>query len=669
MAYLTTAMQTAQKAVQPVPAPYDPTAGMTPEQVANYAKGQAGASAAAYTAGNTATAAATGPTAGMTPEQVANYASGQANAGAAAAAAGDTAAQAAYTNPLSGNTNPGSAYTIANPSLLSGPGAYEEWLKANASKLDAPSRVEDLYGSGAFDALKTSALSGVAPVQSGTYQDWVAANGSGPSAAYSSGVLGGAPSASSSAGLLAGGGPDVGGSARLAAGGGPQIGASSGVLAGLDTGPSNATGVYDQAQGALGDQGALEDRYDAMGNAFNNTGAYENNFAENGDAFSNTGTFEDWHAKYGDDPMQKSYAETLYESGVEKLDPYYDYAEKRALDTAQNRSAARGGFNSGLAAQQESDITGNLRGQQAKQWVDFAPVADAARRARYGQGADFAKTAQDEYSSRIKSGFDVAAGQDKAYSDRINNAFNLSKLDQDAEEGRLDTLSGIAGRGDAADTARENTRVSAANNTDNASIGAFSALGDVVGRADSAANTKFATQGSIAGNADSTAADIYGSQVTAAGNADRTAVDSYRATADAQQRSEQMALDQWLANAGLAEKQDASTRLNLDALGSAAGAADASQMGRFTTQGGMAKDLQTTGQNRILGGLDSTMTQSQREAELARSVYADTQGIDNMDDTQLQALAGKYGVSLEELKSVVQTGGDVLGLLAKAFGK
>ncbi len=568
------------------------------------------------------------------------------------------------------------------PGLLSAPGAYEEWLKANQGRLDAPTNVENLYNSGAANL--TNNIGNVTPVQSGSYQAWLAGGGaSGPSAGASASMLGSAPNAGNSSGVLG---------SLYGPSGGPSAGSSAGVLGSLPTGPSNASQVYQDASGQLAAPGSFQQKFNADGDAFDAPGAYETAFAggnpfdaagayetaydQYGDSFNAPNQYEDFYSQYGGDPMQKSYTETLYEGGLGQLDPYYDYAEKRALDTAQNRSAARGGFNSGLAAQQESDITGNLRGQQAQSWVDLAPVADSAKRARYEQGSGFAKTASDQYSQRIRDLFDtaegeddafntrnlnrfgIAKGQDDAYTQRILAAFGLADTNQQREEGRFDTLSTIAGRGDAADTARSNTRVTAAGNADDASIGAFSAEWNARNAADQ-------NRVSAAGNADRTAADIYSTQGTIAGNADRTSVDAYRATQDANLSGERLSLDQWLANAGLANQQDSNNRANTTTNFNLAGQADDASFGRLSAQGGMARDLQSTGQNRVLGGLGATGAQGDREAKAA-SIYNDLQQVYSLDTIALQAMADKYGIKLQQTQDEAAQRNELIALLIKA---
>lgn len=573
----------------------------------------------------------------------------------------------------------GTTTTTTTPTnaLLSQPGAYEEWLKANMGQLNDPTRVENLYDSGAFGSLtQPSAISKVSPIaQNGfTIADLgntgnsagvlstLSGPSGGPSVGYSAGVLGSLTTGPSS-GANIGASRDVLGNLTTGPTDRANIGASRDVLSTLSAGPSNSTGVFDAASADLGEPGELERRYASMGTAFDEGGAYENFFGQ-----------------YGSDPMQKSYTETLYESGLGQLDPYYDYAVKRSIDAAQRASSARGGFNSGLAAQQESDIIGNLRGQQAKTWVDLAPVADSTKRARYQQGSDFAKTASDEYSERIL------------------NAFGIAKDTQAAEENRLDTLSGIASRGDAADTARANTRVTAAGNVDQAENQAYASFWDALntaganridaaGNVDRAENDAFANfwtatnqagqnRVSAAGNADDASVDAYSAEwtarnnadsnrISAAGNADTSAINTFRAQNEAAYQSGQLSLAQYQANITLANSQDATTRGNATTIADLAGRADASDIGRLTTQGGMAADLQTTGQNRILGGLDAITGQSSREADLARQIYNDMSSVNQLDDVSLQALADKYGIQLQMLKDAVSAGGDIIANITK----
>ncbi len=520
---------------------------MTPEEAAAYAKAMSAANTAGSQAGVTSTVASHPINADDPYGQ--NYAKAMSDANSAASKASITSTVASHpygadepydsayrntsTTPLVspqpsilGNNLP--PPTAAAPPLLSVPGAYEQWIKENAGQFSNPTAVENLYSTGAASKLGTSPLSSLS---SGNVTD-----------AYNA-WLGGQNATSG-----------IGASARMV-GGGTGGGSSSGVLSSLSTTPSNATGVFnDTAKPQLNDPGAMEAFY----------------------------------SKYGADPMQKGYTENLYESGVGQLDPYYDYAQKRAMDSARNSSAARGGFNTGLAAQQESDIGANIRGQQAQQMFSLAPQADAAKVARETLGFGEANTAQSQEQARIKE------------------------------------LSDAAQAGDQGDYQKNQLRVNAA------------------------------------GNADSSAAAMYSASVNAAGNADRAAIDAFNANTGAHYDAGQLGLAQQGQNTSLATQQDAAQRNNLDEQFKIATGVDNSQQGRLLTQGGLEKDLQNTGQDRLAGGLNATQGLSAAESKIAQNVWNDMGDVNSLDATKLQALAEKYGVTLQEMKDIVQAGGAVV---------
>jgi len=535
--------------------------------------------------------------------------------------------------------------------LLSSPGAYEEWIKSHIDQLDTPTRNESLYDSGGASALDNSPLNNFQPTQTDGYSAWLAAQGGAPSATNSSDVLSGlshgptsGPTVGYSADVLGGlsngpsSGPTVGASADILSGlthgptSGPTIGASADVLGSLATGPSNSTDVYHQASGELSDPGAAESFNALYG-------------GDNGDL------------------MSPGYTEQLYKSGIGQLDPYYDYASKRAIQAAQTASSARGGFNSGLAAQQESDILGNLRGQQAQEWVNLAPQADAAKIAREGLGSTIANNAQTQQDQRINTLSDAAAAGDAA--DLGRNALRVTSANNTDQN----STSAYNAFWNSLNNANSNL-LTGGKNVDDASLSAFNdywnATNDAAqnrvsagANADTAANNAFSNEWTARNNAGS-------NLVSAGANADQSAINAFNAGSNAQNNSGTLALNQYLANLGLAQDQDASTRANVQEKFNLASGADTSQLGRFGAEAGLAKDLQTTGQNRILGGLGAISGEASQEAQITQQVLSDTKGIDQMDDTQLQALADKYGVSLDELKSVEGDATAVVGLLTKA---
>lgn len=585
---------------------------------------------------------ANGDTAGA-----AAYAAGQGNASKAAAAAGDFAARSAYNNPQAKNTTTGSAYNTT-PGILSGPGAYENWLKTNKDSLSGPSNVQSLYGSGAANALNGSSISGVSGLSDpGGYQAWL--NGTGAAGVQngnSAGVLGtlggpvGSINSGNSQGVLdslttgptsqanVGASRDVLGSLTT----GPRGEATgnknaSSVLGTLATGPSQSTSVYNQAKGVL----------------------------------TGPGAYEQFYKQYGNDPMQQGYTEALYESGIGKLDPYYDYAEKRSLEAAQRASAARGGFNSGLAAQQESDITSNLRGQQAKTWVDLAPIADAAKRARYQQGSDFANLSQQSLQGRWKDLSGIASAGDTADYQRASNRINAAGL--------ADTSANASYKNfwDATNSAGAN-RVNAAGNVDRATIDAYNGFWN-------ATNAAGQNRVSAAGNADEASINTYGAinkalndsnqnRISAAGNADDAAYKAYTGQADAYGKGGDLAIGAQNSNIDLADRQDTTRRNNLESQFGMANMADASQLSRLGATAGMYQDLQSTGQGRIKDALSATSGQSQRDAQLAQDIYADMSSVNGLDSTALQAIAEKYGLSIQEAKDKIEAlGGTIKGII------
>lgn len=528
----------------------------------------------------------------------------------AAQAKNDPAAIPTYTSPA--GSPPAAPPPAAAPStgppaasssgLLSAPGAYENWLKQHMGQLDDPTRVETMYNSGAAAGLNNSPLNGLTPTSAASgYEQWLAAQGGGPTTGNSAGVL-----SSLTTGPTSGpnGGNAQGILGQLSTGptSGPNAGNSASVLGSLATGPSLSSGVFDTASPQLSGPGAMENFNAMYGGA-------------NGDL------------------MTPGYTEQLYQSGIGQLDPYYDYATKRALQQAQTASSARGGFNSGLAAQQESDILGNLRGQQAQEWVNLAPQADAAKISREGLGASIANNAQSQ------------------------------------EDNRLQTLSGIASAGDAADLGRNSLRVSAASNADNSALGAFQDFWNAKNNADSNLITG-------AHNADTDNTDAFQAEwnarnnadqnrITAGANADSSAIGAFTAGSNAQHNATNDALNQFMDNLGLASTQDTANRANIDDQFRLAGNADSNQISRLLTQGSMAKDLQSTGQDRILGGLGAVSGEATQEANLTQQILSDTASIDKMDDTQLQALAQKYGVSVDEIKSIAGDAAAATGLATK----
>jgi hypothetical protein len=530
------------------------------------------------------------PTPTKTPYDQARADNGAANAGAAAGWRGDefTPEVAPPPPPAGPEKAPGqNGALLGAAGLFSGPGAGETYIKDHIGEFDDPWAVEGLYGSGASDALKTSRSGQRGDVGGGAYNDYVVQNKdafAGPGQRET---------------LYDDIGGDLAGT-NYAAGAMRTIGTPT-----LDA----SRRVFEDAEGTLGKPGAVNERYDEMGDSFNDPGAVE-------------GIYD----QYGQDPLRtKSYSETLYDSGIERLNPYYDYAEKKAIDQAQRGTAARGGFNSGLAAAGERDITTNLRGQQAMAQERLAPIADAERRARYDQG------------------FSFAGQRDQENRDRVNAAFDLAGRDQEAEEGRFKTRGTLATGADEAGAAQGRLTIDAAR-----------AESDAAAAADASAVNRARAAGDLAAGSD----DSYRSRILDAG--------------DMIYRGDELDLDRDRENRLRDTQADFEERSRLDALYGQAGAADAGRAGRIGTGVGMATEQQGLGEDRINTMIRGMAGQDENEAKLLTDIYNDMKDVNEIDEQWIQVTAEKYGIDLQQMRDIAGALGTLLGSggdIAKAVAK
>lgn len=503
------------------------------------------------------------------------------------------------TEAPSGTSSPGAgAGAPGAGGVLSGPGAYEQWAPGAASQFNGPSNVETLYGSGNTGVLNTSRSAGLGDVSGGVYQDWAAQNkgafanpGQRETFANTTGrQLAGPGMLEANAGGLAGRFSDPSLRENLA-----------GRLGGELRGPSNAQQIYGQVRGSLSGDGSVNKRFDQMGDSFDQQGALEN-----------------WSDQYAADPMKASRSELLYDSGHGGLADHYDYAAKRAMDATQRASAARGGFNSGQASFAENDIMRQIRGEEAQNKASLAGQADSAERTRYAQGQGFA---QDEGN---------------AYRQRIMDAFGLSQADDQSTLDRATGLSGIARGADASEATRRGQALDVATAGDQGELQRTGAQADIYGAADAGTRARIG----------------LGSDIAA--GADRGMLDRMGAAGDMQYRSEGLAAGQATENRMRAGAADSEQRQRLNDLYGYAAGSDAAKTGRVDTQGKILGTQQTMGENRLAGALGATSSLDSREAGLVKDILGNTQGIENMDDTQLQALAEKYGIPLEKRNDFVQ---------------
>lgn len=151
----------------------------------------------------------------------------------------------------------------------------------------------------------------------------------------------------------------------------------------------------------------------------------ENFFKDTADLYKKPSAAENVNDQYGGGLFKDlSYTEQLYNQGIGQLNPYYDYAQQRAIEQARNASSARGGFNSSYAMRQEGDISANLRGQQARDMAALAQASDSAKMGRYGLGETFARGADSDMISRLTAGQSAAGNSSAAKLSRLGSYFS-----------------------------------------------------------------------------------------------------------------------------------------------------------------------------------------------------------------------------------------------------
>lgn len=149
--------------------------------------------------------------------------------------------------------------------------------------------------------------------------------------------------------------------------------------------------------------------------------------ADHQNEFQNPGAAENLYATHGQDLINTpSASENLYSQGIGQLDPYYDYATKRAAQSINDASAARGNWNSSATLYGLGDSAANLRGQQAAQMGARASAADSAKVSRYGAGFDEANASDAGHNSRIGAAENLYGGWQQQEENRLGGALSTS---------------------------------------------------------------------------------------------------------------------------------------------------------------------------------------------------------------------------------------------------
>jgi hypothetical protein len=138
--------------------------------------------------------------------------------------------------------------------------------------------------------------------------------------------------------------------------------------------------------------------------------------------------------------------ENWFNQRANGTDPAYEYATKRGMEQLGTASAARGGFNSGAARQQESDFMANMGAQRTGQLDALAGGASGEHQNRlnsmFNQGQALAGG-----QSGINSAYDLAAG--KSMSDALSALLgfttNKAGVDSKSNQQGLSNLISLGG--------------------------------------------------------------------------------------------------------------------------------------------------------------------------------------------------------------------------------
>jgi len=138
--------------------------------------------------------------------------------------------------------------------------------------------------------------------------------------------------------------------------------------------------------------------------------------------------------------------ESWFKQRAEGTDPAYEYATKRGMQQLGTASAARGGFNSGAARQQESDFLANMGAQRTGQLDALAGGASGEHQNRlnamFGQGLGLAGG-----QSGINSAYDLtsAKAQSDALSALLGFTTNKAGVDSKSNQQGLSNIIGLLG--------------------------------------------------------------------------------------------------------------------------------------------------------------------------------------------------------------------------------
>lgn len=303
---------------------------------------------------------------------------------------------------------------------LIGPGYYEQWYGENKDSFNKPSALDDYWN-------------GVKGTLTGQrFQPTYSADAYGGYSNYMNGPSQGVTNAQQVAGLSRnrGTGENMMGQAGDMFRGNTsfQNYANNQLNSGWFQAPSNSQQYYQQNQQALGAPGAGYNN--AMGvlggmnygqqsiNAINQgAGGSQNTqnlYNQKFPGFLDTNVSGSEYGNYFAGGLRgPSYSESLYESGNQGLNTFYDRERDKGMRDIENRMAAAGVFGSGDTATAMYELEGDLGASQARDMASLAQQADAARIARTGEARGWAGQIGDEGIARMGLGVQAAGQADQ----------------------------------------------------------------------------------------------------------------------------------------------------------------------------------------------------------------------------------------------------------------
>lgn len=145
---------------------------------------------------------------------------------------------------------------------------------------------------------------------------------------------------------------------------------------------------------------------------------------------SGPGYGEDWYKAHGNDLSGPSNTQTLFNEGMQGLDPYYNYAQTQVDNSINAQAGARGNWDSSATLGAIGTANADLRGQEAMQLETLANQADASALGRYSASSSASSLAQKDLENRVQ---EVVSGTEKLSQDQANLVMGFYDMAQKGE--------------------------------------------------------------------------------------------------------------------------------------------------------------------------------------------------------------------------------------------